>query len=518
MTGREDYEGLILHFSDMHFKDTDDNHLQIFIHSAINWLWHAWVDNDNDNKAGQLPVLQVFEKMVHVAQAILRRGQRTCYYGQTDATWLFAIRAGVMGTDKVYFYPPLRQLLHILERSYMARILVGDQSDIRKSLHILLERTHGGISRCEASDCRWISHQCNGSGEDHYGACPLLDRANAANVGMISPPSPGPNTVSRRLISSMPAGAEAEGSGAQPGSLSPGNSSVEAAGDAPHGRAEWVVARVPAELSSASALDVQAMDVPNKILAEHHHPSASPDHAIAPDSPQRELYHGKFEAASTTLGTLRGFVPRQSPSGASNAPGTVNAGDIGRGAVRVEGSTADTSDPTSRPDGHPGEPEPVIPGFAVSEPSSPHEFASESGEADATTVAVGRSPDDSAFPAVVDTDGALQHLSLSRLGDMPEPSTFAESDAAERSPTAPGPNVTASCAGSPPVRDSAQLFLAADEREASSGLSFETENLGRIAVWDGERDEHAEKCDDLEEGGDGGRGSAGVGGGAGTHF
>ena len=79
VTQHEDYEGLILHFSDIGFKDSDDDRLQIFVYSFIGWLSDSWAFVTSKQ------AIRVLEEMTRVAQAILRRGRRTYHYGQNDA-------------------------------------------------------------------------------------------------------------------------------------------------------------------------------------------------------------------------------------------------------------------------------------------------------------------------------------------------------------------------------------------------------------------------------------------------
>lgn len=272
-TEHEDYEALVVHFFDMNFKDSSDDHLQIFIYAIIGLFLDPWAFATSNL------VVRALDEMIYIAHAILRRGRRTCYYGHDDAIWLSTIRACIKGLTAPHLQPLFQELFHVLEQCYMAQILVGDQSDIRQSLHRVLEWAHKNTRdwahedtlECAAPNCPWIAHRCDGSRRNRYEACPLLDLTLAANTNASPPSSPASiaphSEASRRSISSMPAGA-AEGSGDGPVPLTvpltPDDDHSVRIAAVGRGSVESHPGRASVEvLPSLNVPDVQRRDTPN---------------------------------------------------------------------------------------------------------------------------------------------------------------------------------------------------------------------------------------------------------------
>ena len=473
-----------------YFNDSDDDHLQILVHSAISWLSYHWALRNHHQAS------KVLEKMCDIARAILRRGGRICYYGQTDATWLSAFLrfTGVNGHSASYSYSQnLRQLLHIFEQSYKAQILVGDQADIRRSLHILLEQTHLGIAECEALGCKWISHRCDSLEVDLYGVCPLLDVANA--IGSRSILSSAQDGAPHLLISGVPSTSEAEGSGHGPALAGPGESSscILAVNRVPRGHVEPILHPLSAKPSSSNLPNIQSTDAPNNFVSRQHSPSTTPELVTTANPAQDEKSSGNPESASITSKTaVHSSVPRRSSSGTSIMFARAGAGDVRRDEGLVSRAATREED-ASHWEAHLDEPDLVASGSLAVASDPPHDFTSEPRAAGVTPISIANdSPDvvGTISSAGLGRTPPIRPLVRPDVADMSAMSS--ELDLAERSQTAITPTAAVQHAGGPLVRDSARLFPTVGEVEPSTGTPFEMEDLRRAAVVDDGGDRHNE--------------------------
>ena len=494
--GWEGYEALILHFSEMpYFNDSNDDHLQILVHSAISWL----LDRQALHGSHQAP--RVLEKMCDIAKAILWRGGRTCYYGQTDATWLSAILTYDDRHNESYSQSPrnLRQLLHVFEQSYKAQILVGDQADIRRSLHTLLEKTHLGVAECEALGCKWISHRCDSLEDDHHEVCPLLDIANAISSRPIL--SPAQDGTLRPLISGVPSTSEAEGSGHVPTHAGLGGSSscILAVNRVPCEHVESVLNPLSAEPSSSNLSDVQSTDVPPSLVSGQRLPSATPEPVTTASPAQDEKSDRNPENASITSKTaVHSSVPRRSSSGTSIVVGRADDGDIRRDEVRVSQAARyeeDAGRAVVHWETHLDRPDLAASGTPAVASGPPHDFTSEPEAVGATPISIANdSPDVAATISSAGLGRASPIRPLIRPDVASVLTMSAGSDPAERSQTATNSTAAMLRASSPLVRDSAWLFPTVDEIEPSAVPPFEMEDLSESAVEDREEDRHGEEA------------------------
>ena len=390
----------------------------------------------------------------------------------------------------------------------MVQALAGDQSDIRRSPHILLAQTHRGIPECEA-DCRWISHRCNGRKSDHYEACTLLDLARTTNAGATSSLSLGSNNVSRRLTPSVPPISEAGSPRDDPDPLSTDNrsSQVVAASGVSRGHAGAISDRAPIEPFPSSAPVIQRTDMASSSSTAQRLPSAAPGSVAVSDATQREAAVEDIDEASTPSDAACDATPRQYPSGASKVSGRVNVGENGGEVEWANGLGEDINRAAPGHDVH------DIDLTAAAKSSPPRKCVSGPSDADAASIGMAtRILDSITSAAVVDLGQSLLTPTLSRPSGVDKLSMPTKPDAAE---TAASHNAAVPCASSAHVLDCAQLFLAVDEPGAPAGPSFEMEDLRKTGVGSSGGDEHAEGGDDREGGGDDGRGNAVVEDGAG---
>ena len=465
---REDHEGVMLHFYRMKFRDDDDNHLQIFIHSAILWLSRLFNDRTAQPKQADMSperTADVLNSMTHIRKSIHRRGRRTCYPYQDDEHWLLAFDQGdYVLSSLLLSWSSLRRLLHAFEKSYLQQILVGDHAKIRKSLHVLLERTHTDITQCEARDCRWISHCCDGSQDDLYEACPLLDITDIMISGSVSS-LPTPNDFSGCFISSIISAPEADCSDGGPASLRPGGllSQTKTEDSIQFGPVDSATRAPPAETSSSvNAPGAQRTDAPSSSPPEQHLLSTAFDPHATSDSAQSEGF-----------GINHGFVPRPSPQRASRASTGANGGDNERGPGRAEEPMEDTGG-TMR-DALPGTSDFVVSVSPAVASGHARDFALELNHAGSTSY----STDYAASAAAIAPGRASPSHQPARSGDEIVPLRPVEPDHADHPQTAADSNDPILRGGSPPVRDSARLFAGFDGQELAAGPSFEMVELHR---------------------------------------
>lgn len=127
-------------------------------------------------------------------------------------------------------------------------------------------------------------------------------------------------------------------------------------------------------------------------------------------------------------------------------------------------------------------------------------YALDSNEAGATFAVSYRHGDTA---SALDSDRAPPRHLLARPDDVTASATVTEPDLAELARTATNPEPIGPRTGSPSVRDSAQLFAAADEPEAPAGLTFEMEELKRAVDGDGGEGQCSWEGDDREAGDNG---------------
>lgn len=153
-----DFAEFLLQFSQAPLprKRCPEDDLNILLLAASQWLFYC--EGGTTETAAIVPVLAIIKEAVHALHT--RRGRK--YPAESYAVDELLVHALGTGAWRlgVEVKPHVRALVHALETCYRDGYLAGDQTEIRKHLHIYLQEAHEGAQDCEEVDCRWSLHTC----------------------------------------------------------------------------------------------------------------------------------------------------------------------------------------------------------------------------------------------------------------------------------------------------------------------------------------------------------------------